>query len=37
LLVSVTDLVSLGILAFVLVVLGAIVIPEFRRRPNMKP
>ncbi|GIW06643.1 MAG: hypothetical protein KatS3mg060_1448 [Dehalococcoidia bacterium] len=34
---TVTDVVSVGILGFVLLVLAAIVIPEFLRRPSMKP
>jgi hypothetical protein len=33
----VTDLVSLAILVFVLLVLAALVIPEVLRRPDMKP
>ena len=32
-----TDLVSLAILVFVLLVLAALVIPEVLRRPDMKP
>jgi hypothetical protein len=35
--VTVTDLVSLAILVFVLLVLAALVIPEVLRRPDMKP
>lgn len=33
----VTDIVSLLILGFVLTVLAAIIVPEFRHRQNMKP
>lgn len=32
-----TDIVALLILSFVVLVLGAIIVPEFLRRPSMKP
>jgi hypothetical protein len=36
-LVTVTDVVAIAILGFVLLALGAIIAPELRRRPSLKP
>jgi hypothetical protein len=35
--VTVTDMLALAILSFVVLVLSAIIVPEFLRRPSMKP